>query len=198
MNNDGLRSEQMALTRTRIIDAVFELMAESHPAAISIPEVSRRSGVSIATIYRHFPNKEQLLEATAFAGVTPRDELLRRDPDPDNFGPYLDTTWSEMAAIEPMLRAQFSTRLGHDVRKRRNRNRDVVAVELLARKGFDPDRDETRRLARVAGCWVPQRCTSTNSICPAVRRSAIWRGCEDPVRRHPSRNRQRPITRRST
>jgi AcrR family transcriptional regulator len=150
VNNDGLRSEQMALTRTRIIDAVFELMAEGHPAAISIPEVSRRSGVSIATIYRHFPNKEQLLEATAFAGVTPREELLKRDPDPDNFGQYLDTTWSEMAAIEPMLRAQFATRLGQEVRKRRTRNRDALAVELLARKGFDPDRDETRRLARVA------------------------------------------------
>ncbi|HEY4610375.1 MAG TPA: helix-turn-helix domain-containing protein [Ilumatobacteraceae bacterium] len=150
MSNEALRSEQMALTRTRIIDAVFELMAEGHPAAISIPEVSRRSGVSIATIYRHFPNKEQLLEATAFAGVTPRDELLRRDPDPDNFGPYLETTWSEMAGIEPMLRAQYSTRLGHDVRKRRTRDRDAIAVEVLAGKGFDPDRDETRRLARVA------------------------------------------------
>jgi len=150
VSNEALRSEQMALTRTRIIDAVFELMAEGHPAAISIPEVSRRSGVSIATIYRHFPNKEQLLEATAFAGVTPRDELLRRDPDPDNFGPYLETTWSEMAGIEPMLRAQYSTRLGHDVRKRRTRDRDAIAVEVLAGKGFDPDRDETRRLARVA------------------------------------------------
>ena len=150
MNNDGLRSEQMALTRKRIIDAVFELMAEGHPAAISIPEVSRRSGVSIATIYRHFPNKEELLEATAFAGVIPREELLRRDPDPDNFGPYLDTTWSEMAAIEPKLRAQFSTRLGQDVRKRRTHNRDAFAVELLARKGFDPSREETHRLARVA------------------------------------------------
>src|SRR3954453_7542578 len=140
----------MALTRTRIIDAVFELMAEGHPSAISIPEVSRRSGVSIATIYRHFPSKEQLLDATAFAGVLPREELLSRDPDPDNFAPFLDSTWSDLATIEPKIRAQLSTRLGQDVRKRRTRNRDAVAVEVLARKGFDPDREETRRLARVA------------------------------------------------
>jgi len=140
----------MALTRKRIIDAVFELLAEGHPAAISIPEVSRRSGVSIATIYRHFPSKEQLLEATAFVGVTPREELLRRDPDPDNFAPFLESTWSELAAIEPVIRVQLSTRLGQEVRKRRTRNRADVAIEVLASKGFDPDREETRRLARLA------------------------------------------------
>jgi AcrR family transcriptional regulator len=149
--NTALRTEQTALTRTRIIDAVFELLTEGHPAAISIPEVSRRSGVSIATIYRHFPSKEALLDATAFEGVLPREELLRRDPDPDNFGPFLESTWSDIAGIEPMIRAQFSTRLGHDVRTRRTRNRDAVGMEVLARKGFDPDREETRRLARLAG-----------------------------------------------
>src|SRR3954470_23954229 len=149
--NTALRNEQTALTKTRIIDAVFELLAEGHPAAISIPEVSRRSGVSIATIYRHFPRKEALLDATAFAGVLPREEVLRRDPDPDNLGPYLESTWTDMAGIEPMIRAQFSTRLGQDVRKRRTRNRDAVTMEVLARKGFDPDRDETHRLARLAG-----------------------------------------------
>src|SRR4051794_32690208 len=149
--NTALRTEQTALTRTRIIDAVFELLTEGHPAAISIPEVSRRSGVSIATIYRHFPSKEALLDATAFEGVLPREELLRRDPDPDNFGPFLESTWSDIAGIEPMIRAQFSTRLGQAVRKRRTRNRDAVSMEVLARKGFDPHRDETRRLARLAG-----------------------------------------------
>src|SRR3954471_15441845 len=148
--NTALRTEQTALTRTRIIDAVFELLTEGHPAAISIPEVSRRSGVSIATIYRHFPSKEALLDATAFAGVLPREELLRRGPDAGTLGPFLESTWSDIAGIEPMIRAQFSTRLGQDVRKRRTRNRDAVAVEVLARKGFDPDREETRRLARVA------------------------------------------------
>jgi hypothetical protein len=54
-----------------------------------------------------------------------------------------------MAGIEPMIRAQFATRLGQDVRKRRTRNRDAVSLEVLTRKGFDPDRDETRRLARL-------------------------------------------------
>jgi len=147
--NDGLRSQQMELTKTRIIDAVIELLAEGHPAAISVPEVSRRSGVSIATIYRHFPTKEQLLDATAFAGVPPREEVLRRDPDPDNLGPFLERTWADLERIEPMIRAQLSTRLGQDVRTRRTRNRDAVGIEVLARKGFDPDRDETRRLARL-------------------------------------------------
>src|SRR3954453_17892236 len=104
----------MALTRTRIIDAVFELLAEGHPAAISIPEVSRRSGVSIATIYRHFPSKEQLLDATAFAGVLPREEVLRRDPDPDNFGPFLESPWTDMAGGATVERGQLAPRIGHD------------------------------------------------------------------------------------
>ena len=147
--SEDLRTQQMALTRRRIIDAVLELLAEGHPAAISVPEVSRRSGVSIATIYRYFPSKEQMLDATAFEGVTPREEVLRRDPDPDNLGPFLERTWADLERIEPMVRAQLSTRLGQDVRKRRTRGRDAVVVEVLARKGLDPERDETRRLARL-------------------------------------------------
>src|SRR4029079_5151484 len=143
--SDGLRSQQMELTKTRIIDAVFELLAEGRPAAVSVPEVSRRSGVSIATIYRHFPTKEQLLDATAFAGVTPREEMLRRDPDPDNLAHFLEITWNDLERTEPMIRAQLSTRLGQDVRRRRTRNRDAAVVEVLADRGFDPDREGTHR-----------------------------------------------------
>jgi len=62
------RDEQALRTRERILDSVVSLLAEAHPAALSIPEVSRHSGVSIATIYRHFGTKEQLLDATAMRG----------------------------------------------------------------------------------------------------------------------------------
>jgi hypothetical protein len=74
---------------------------------------------------------------------------MRRDPDPDNLAPFLEMTWADLERIEPMIRAQLSTRLGQDVRRRRTRGRDAAVVEVLAHKGFDPDREETHRLARL-------------------------------------------------
>src|SRR4029078_7946269 len=108
---------------------------------------TRAWGVSIARIHRHFPAKGQLPDGPAFAGVTPREEMLRRDPDPDNLAPFLEMTWADLERIEPMIRAQLSTRLGQDVRRRRTRNRDAAVVEVLADRGFDPDREETHRRA---------------------------------------------------
>ncbi|MEP7112217.1 MAG: helix-turn-helix domain-containing protein [Ilumatobacteraceae bacterium] len=145
------RDEQAQRTRARILDTVNELLAEGHPANLTIPEVSRRSGVSIATIYRYFNTKEQLLDAVAFRGVTTPTDVERRAPDPFDMAPFLEELYEEMERIEPALRAQISTRLGQDVRRRRmSRHADMIAA-TMSRAGFDSDRPETKRLVRLIG-----------------------------------------------
>ena len=57
-----LRSEQAEETRARILDATIRVMAGGI-ATISIPAVAREAGVSIATVYRHFGTKGDLVAA---------------------------------------------------------------------------------------------------------------------------------------
>jgi AcrR family transcriptional regulator len=57
-----LRKTQSYETRRRILDATVRVMADGL-AGLYIPAVAREAGVSIATVYRHFPTKRDLLAA---------------------------------------------------------------------------------------------------------------------------------------
>ncbi len=59
--------------RAAILDATEELLGTDGPA-MSTEEVARRAGVGIATVFRHFPTKAQLLQAV----VALRIERLTR------------------------------------------------------------------------------------------------------------------------
>ena len=70
MNNEGsrtyespLREEQAAATRERILATVAELVVNENPALVSIPMIAERARVSVRTVYRHFPTKEDLYNA---------------------------------------------------------------------------------------------------------------------------------------
>lgn len=58
----GLRAEQADATRARILDASARVMADGI-ASVSIPGIAREAGVSVATVYRHFATKTELLAA---------------------------------------------------------------------------------------------------------------------------------------
>ena len=66
-----VRDLQREVTRQRILATVLELCADDATGDIAVPEVARRSGISVATIYRYFPTKDALLDAAA-------DEPARR------------------------------------------------------------------------------------------------------------------------
>jgi AcrR family transcriptional regulator len=87
---DGRRSHEELLAAAR------ETFAEQGTDA-SLREVARRSGVSIATLYRHFPTREALLEALlrhAFDTLRARAADLLTEPDP---GRALVTWTGELA-----------------------------------------------------------------------------------------------------
>ena len=56
--------------REALIAAAMELIAENGPAALSIAEAARRTGVSAAAPYRHFPSRQALLNAAAIRAAT--------------------------------------------------------------------------------------------------------------------------------
>jgi AcrR family transcriptional regulator len=77
-------------TRGRLLAAARDLFLESGPAHFSLREVARRVGVSAAAVYRHFDDREALLDAACTEGFhvfssylvralgerTPRDRLV--------------------------------------------------------------------------------------------------------------------------
>lgn len=60
-----LREQQAELTRELILRAVVEILESETESEISVPEVAGKSGVSLRTVYRHFPTREELLAAAA-------------------------------------------------------------------------------------------------------------------------------------
>ena len=47
----------------RILDAAYELFSHRGIRAVGVNEVTERAGVATATLYRHFPSKDQLVLA---------------------------------------------------------------------------------------------------------------------------------------
>lgn len=90
------------VNRDRITEGARQAFAESGVEA-PMREVARRAGVGVATLYRHFPTRADLLTAVLAERVEACGEQMRRaldDPDP----------WR---ALSGMIRA-FADRQVHD------------------------------------------------------------------------------------
>lgn len=59
----SLRRRHSELTRELILRTVAEILEDGDTAGLAVPEVARRSGVSLRTVYRYFPTREQLIAA---------------------------------------------------------------------------------------------------------------------------------------
>lgn len=57
----GLRDRHHALTRELILKSAVDLLEQGGATELTIPEVAKASGISVRTIYRHFPTRDDLL-----------------------------------------------------------------------------------------------------------------------------------------
>src|SRR5688572_12598807 len=118
---EPLREGHKRATRERIVRAVAELVTEEHPAAVSVPAVARRAGVGVATVYRYFPNKEALLDASAVVVSEGARAVDGRPPASfDDLQALLPLAWNELAGEHLALaRNQLASPLGRELRRRR-------------------------------------------------------------------------------
>jgi AcrR family transcriptional regulator len=87
----GLRAEQQAETRLRIVEAAVELHGTVGPARTSFSMVAEYAGVQRNTLYAHFPDERALL--IACSGLS-----MERDPPPDA------APWRDIADKDKRLR----------------------------------------------------------------------------------------------
>jgi AcrR family transcriptional regulator len=128
-----LRREQAEQTRSRIVGAAADLIAGG-VEGLTMQEVARAAGVALRTVFRHFPTREALLDATwqalqARMGDTPDLRTL------DEVAGFVPELFGRYGALEDQIRgAMFAQtfvssrqRLGSD---RARKMRKAVAAQF--------------------------------------------------------------------
>lgn len=148
---ESLRDGQRRATRDRIVRAVADLVADAHPAAISVPAVAARAGVGVATVYRYFPTKEALLDASMLvmgpdASITSISEMPRSF---EELRTMLPAAFSDIATHLPLARNQLASPLGRELRRRRWEAKKELVDAALDGSGIDPRSAPGQRLAAI-------------------------------------------------
>ncbi len=86
-------------TATRILDATLATMADHGIARLSLEDVARRARLSRQTVYRYFPSKKELVDATVL-----REEQVFIDSMISAAGRHRELEPALRAAIEAAMR----------------------------------------------------------------------------------------------
>lgn len=144
----SLRAEQRELTRRTILGAVLGLLAEGSLDELSVPAVARRSGVSLATIYRYYPTRDDLLAAAAQEpqrGALATAFERGRDGD-DELATFQRTLWREFAGNLDLLRHQVASSAGREMREARMAQARTLLSEYVKPFGVEAATPEGERL----------------------------------------------------
>jgi AcrR family transcriptional regulator len=145
-----LRDGQQQQTRDRILEAAVGQIADDGLAELTVPLVAERAGVSLRTVYRHFPSKDDLIEAVGEF----RDADLR---PPESIDELLETTpalFEGFAARDDIVRAADVSAAGRQIHDRARRRRAKALAKIFEEVTADLSPAEARRLvATVQVLW---------------------------------------------
>ena len=141
----SIRERQSLETRERILKAVGDLMVTDPEQAFSIDDVARQAGVNRRTVFRHFADKGQLIDAfwaqtNRGLGVQfwPRSEAdLIRLPE---------SLFEALESIGGIVRASHLSAAGREMLLRANIERQAAFRESLASVTADMSALRARQL----------------------------------------------------
>jgi AcrR family transcriptional regulator len=141
MSQVSLREQQAEAARQRILRAVVTLLEEAGVEDLTMPQVAAESGISLRTVYRYYPTREQLLEA---AGRWIGSELFGQGY-PRSLDDVADTFVDgcrEFDRHPGLVRALALSGLGREVRApRRGERLAAIRGALLAEVGDLSERE---------------------------------------------------------
>jgi AcrR family transcriptional regulator len=143
-----LREQHAAATRERILSAVADLLERGGADEPTMPDVAAASGVSLRTIYRYYPTREELLEA---AGRWIGDELLKH-PYPrtlDEVADLYEAGCRDFDERPGLVRALVLSQLGQRARGYRRRERLEAIASALRDELPDLPESDLRRAEAV-------------------------------------------------
>jgi AcrR family transcriptional regulator len=126
-----LREEQAQATRLRVLDAARALIHERRSLEFTLAELADWSGVSLATIYRHFDGRSGVLQAVARAD-DPQDATS--PPDwPSAYSPDLQRfQYERFARNRSILEAERGSGLHAELRQARLAARTPMVEAWIA------------------------------------------------------------------
>ena len=173
-----LREQQAAETRDRILAGLAQTMADGI-AEVSVPAVAQAAGVSVATVYRHFPTKSALFEA--LPGYFARLVGMERPSLPtsqEEFEDMIRRLFVMYERLGDVARAAMDSQLGHEARRAQMPQRingldealGIVAPDLPSRA-----RERVARLVLVLTASGAQRMLMLTGQKPeAAAEDVIW------------------------
>ena len=136
-----LRAEQARATRERILEAVGLIFERDPEAAFSFDDLAREAGVSRRTIFRHFRDKDALLDA--FWARTNEKLGVQFWPEKeDDLVAIPPELFAALDRNEGVVRASNVSVAGRELRLRANDRRQVAfrkSLEIVSR-GLGPVR----------------------------------------------------------
>lgn len=143
----SLRADQSAATRERILAAVESILRGGDLEAASYKAIAQRAGVREITVYRHFPNKVDLLRSFWTWMNERRGDVELATTEHG----LLDQVRAEFAAADelaPLLAASLTSKEGREMQKSWNAERRETLERALATWTADlPDPRRTQVLA---------------------------------------------------
>lgn len=125
-------------TRESILEALVDIVVDEGIHAFSVQHVADRAGVSHRTVYRHFDDRDGLLEALngwlddkLMAEVDPSTPTLRRGMEAHELPGTADRIYRAFAAHERLLKALVVTTVALDVEPAARTWRTSAMRELL-------------------------------------------------------------------
>ncbi|MEV5451754.1 helix-turn-helix domain-containing protein [Streptomyces sp. NPDC052535] len=130
------------LNRCKLVDAARELFAE-RGLGVGLNEIARHAGVGVGTAYRHFPDKEALVEVLVERRQTQLITLATRaldDPDPwHGLTEFLDQ-WLQLHLHDRSLTQIFTNPDLGQPRLDESRDRIAPLLDAIADRARDAGR----------------------------------------------------------
>jgi AcrR family transcriptional regulator len=127
--------------REKLLEMATAAFATAAGRPVSLEAIARDAGVGIGTLYRHFPNREALVEAVYRAELAEvaaaAGQLLKRHPPKTALRRWMDRYASFVAAKRGMAESLHAVFDSGALEPSQTRDSMVGAVEMLLRAGAD-------------------------------------------------------------
>lgn len=136
-----LRDRQAAATRTLILEALAEVIATQGTSDFTVEGVAEAAGVATRTVYRHFPNRQALLDGLTevlddrFGGLRAAGDLPGLSDDAEGTTELLSLVPAVMRRfddLEPLSTAMVLTANRGMLRSRHHEQRTQQFRRILA------------------------------------------------------------------
>ncbi|BBZ73410.1 TetR/AcrR family transcriptional regulator [Mycobacterium paraseoulense] len=127
--------------RERLLEVATAAFTSAEGQPVSLESIAREAGVGIGTLYRHFPNREALVEAIYRAELAEvaasAERLVKRHPPRIALRRWMDRYAGFVAAKRGMAESLHAMFDSGAMQPSQTRDSIVGAVDLLLRAGAD-------------------------------------------------------------